>query len=83
MTFQEAHKGKIDLVTRRNLTYTELLVRLKNYYSEIHAREILMDAITFDCWTDGNVAIICTSKEENNYKFVAVANGNYMKIIEP
>ena len=42
-----------------------------------------MDAITFDCWTDGNVAVICTNAEGNNCKFVAVANGNYMKIIEP
>lgn len=83
MTFQKAHEGKTDLVTRRNLTYTELLVRLENYYSETQSREILMDATTFDCWTDGNVAIICTCKEENNCKFVAVANGSYMKLIEP
>ena len=34
MTFQEAHKGKIDLVTRRNLSITEVMVRLENYYSE-------------------------------------------------
>lgn len=64
MTFQEAHEGKTDLVTRRNLSYTELLVRLKNYYSEIMAREIIMYAMTIDCWTDGSVAIICTSKED-------------------
>lgn len=79
----KAHEGKTDLVTRRNLSYIELFARLKNYYSEIMVREILMYAMTIDCWTDGNVAIICTSKEENNCRFVAVANGNYMKIIEP
>lgn len=83
MTFQKAHEGKTDLVTRRNLSYIELFARLKNYYSEIMVREIIMDAMAFDCQTDGSVAIICTSKEENNCRFVAVANGNYMKIIEP
>lgn len=83
MTFQEAHKGKIDLVTRRNLSITEVMVRLENYYSESKSCEIVTNAIFFDCWTDGNVAIICTNKESSNCKFVAVANGSYMKLIEP
>lgn len=83
MTFQEAHKnGKNGLVTRRNLTEEELKERLIPYFFNQEIYNIIQCAKSMDCWSDGNIAIVFTGSIENP-RFVAVADGNYMKLIEP
>lgn len=82
MTFHEAHKnGNLGLVTRRGLTEDELRARLEFYFLNKDIDEIINSAKFVECWTDGQIAIICSSSEE--LRFVAVADGNYMKLIEP
>lgn len=86
MTFQEAHKdGKNGLVIRRNLSFDKLTERLLNYFTEDEIEDIInsssitgVDAI--GTWTDGNIVIIQSCL---NHFAVVVANGNYMKLIEP
>ena len=83
MTFQEAHKnGKNGLVTRKNLTEDELRTRLNFYFSDEEINKITNSVKFVECWTDGEIAIVCT-KTNDNIRFVAIANGNYMKLIEP
>lgn len=83
MTFQEAYKEDMSLVTRRNLTEEELRNRLKNYFSTEAIDEMVNSIIALDCWTNGEIAITCTFKNDE-LKFIAIANGkNYMKLIEP
>lgn len=83
MTFQEAHKnGNLGLATRRGLTEDDLRDRLGFYFSNEEIDEIINSAKFVECWTDGQIAIICNSSSEE-LCFVAVADGNYMKLIEP
>ena len=83
MTFQEAHKdGKNGLVTRRGLTEEQLRRRLNPYFFNEEIYKIIQCAKAMDCWTDGEIAIIHTGTVYEP-RFVAVANGNYMKLIEP
>ena len=83
MTFQEAHKnGNLGLATRRGLTEDDLRDRLGFYFSNEEIDEIINSAQFVECWTDGQIAIICNSSSEE-LRFVAVADGNYMKLIEP
>ena len=83
MTFQEAHKdGKNGLVTRRGLTEDQLTRRLNPYFSNEEIDKIINSVKSVECWTDGEIAIVRTGANEN-IRFVAVANGNYMKLIEP
>lgn len=83
MTFQEAHKdGKNGLVTRKNLSQDELYGRLLNYFHSIKCREIIGDVLICDCWTDGKIAITLMESKENP-RFIVIADGNYMKLIEP
>ena len=83
MTFQEAHKdGKNGLVTRRGLTEEQLKERLKPYFFNGEIDKIINSVKFVECWTDGEIAIVRTGTD-NNIRFVAVANGNYMKLIEP
>ena len=83
MTFQKAHKdGNNGLVARRNLTEDEIRVRLSNYYSNDKVDHIINAVTCMDCWTDGNIVITSTYKNAK-ITFIAVANGNYMKLIEP
>lgn len=83
MTFQEAHKnGKNGLVARRNLTQDELINRLTYYYDMSKANDIIRAVCLTDCWTDGDVVITSTYKNDC-VSFIAIANGNYMKLIEP
>lgn len=80
MAFQETLK-KEGLVTRRNLTADNLAKRLKNYYSDQEIINIICSAKSFDCWTDGDIAIVYTGKHPDP-RFVAIANENYTKLIE-
>lgn len=83
MTFQETHKnGNLGLATRRGLTEDDLRDRLGFYFSNEEIDEIINSAKFVECWTDGQIAIICNSSSEE-LRFVAVADGNYMKLIEP
>lgn len=82
MTFQEAHKNDTGLVTRRNLTETALRSRLKNYFSTDIIDEMIKSIIALDCWTNGEFAITATYKNDE-IRFIVIANGNYMKLIEP
>nr|DAX07189.1 MAG TPA: IseA DL-endopeptidase inhibitor [Bacteriophage sp.] len=83
MTFQEAHKnGNLGLATRRGLTEDDLRDRLGFYFSNEEIDEIINSAKFVECWTDGQIAIICNSSSEE-LRFVAVVDGNYMKLIEP
>ena len=83
MTFQEAHKdGKNGLVTRRGLTEDELRIRLNFYFFNEEINEIINSVKSVECWTDGEIAIVCTGTDDNS-RFVAIANGHYMKLIEP
>lgn len=83
MTFQEAHtNGKNGLVTRKDLTENELRIRLNFYFSDEEIDKIINSVKFVECWTDGEIAIVCT-KTNDNIRFVAIANGNYMKLIEP
>ena len=83
MTFQEAHKnGKNGLVTRKDLTEDELRIRLTFYFIDKEIDEIINSVKFVECWTNGEIAIVCTKTNEN-IKFIAIANGNYMKLIEP
>lgn len=83
MTFQEAHKnGKNGLVTRRNLTRLILENRLKNYFSDQEVFNILIMAEKCQCWTDGNIAIVYVGTV-GDPRYIAIADGNYMKLIEP
>ena len=83
MTFQEAHKdGKNGLVTRRGLTENELRTRLNFYFFNEEIDKIIKSVKLVECWTDGEIAIVCTEISDNS-RFVVVANGNYMKLIEP
>ena len=83
MTFQEAHKnGKNGLVTRKDLTEDELRTRLNFYFSGEEIDKIINSVKFVECWTDGEIAIVCT-KTNDNIRFVAIANGNYMKLVEP
>lgn len=83
MTFQEAHKNvNLGLATRRGLTEDDLRDRLGFYFSNEEIDEIINSAKFVECWTDGQIAIICNSSSEE-LRFVAVADGNYMKLIEP
>lgn len=83
MTFQEAHKdGKNGLVTRRGLTEDELRTRLNFYFFNEEIDKIINFVKSVECWTDGEIAIVYTGTDDNS-RFVAVANGNYMKLIEP
>lgn len=83
MTFQEAHKdGKNGLVARRNLTEVELESRLKNYFSDKEILSIIVGAKSYECWTDGNVVVVCTYGMDGE-RFIAIADGNYMDLIEP
>ena len=83
MTFQEAHKnGNLGLATRRGLTEDDLRDRLGFYFSNEEIDEIINSAKFVECWTDGQIAIICNTSSEE-LRFVAVADGNYMKLIEP
>ena len=83
MIFQEAHKdGKNGLVTRRGLTENELRTRLSSYFSIEEVDKIINSAKSVECWTDGEIAIVCTGTADN-IRFVAIANGNYMRLIEP
>lgn len=80
MTFQEAHKnGKNGLVTRRGLSEEMLRTRLSNYFSDEEINDIILLVTFCDCWTDGHIAIV----RIKNGQFVAIADGNYMKLIEP
>jgi hypothetical protein len=80
MTFQEAHKnGKNGLVARRGLSEEMLKIRLSNYFSDEEINNIILDVSCCDCWTDGHIVIV----QINNGQFIAIANGNYMKLIEP
>lgn len=83
MTFQEAHKdGKNGLVVRRDLSEDELRKRMNFYFYGEEIEKILNDLKFIDSWTDGNIAIIRTGMVET-MRFVVVADGNYMKLIEP
>lgn len=83
MTFQEAHtNGKNGLVTRKDLTEDELRTRLNFYFSGKEIDKIINSVKFVECWTDGKIAIVCTGTNEN-IKFVVIANGNYIKLIEP
>lgn len=83
MTFQEAHKdGKNGLVTRKNLSQDELYGRLLNYFHSNKCRKIIVDVLICDCWTDGKIAITLMRSKENP-RFIVIADGNYMKLIEP
>lgn len=83
MTFQEAHKnGNLGLVARRGLTEDELRTRLRFYFFNEEIDEIINSAKFVECWTDGQIAIICNSNSKD-LRFIAVADGNYMKLIEP
>ena len=83
MTFQEAHKnGKNGLVTRKGLTEGELRTRLNFYFSDKEIDKIINSVKFVECWTNGEIAIVCTGADDN-IKFVVIANGNYMKLIEP
>ena len=83
MTFQEAYKnGKNGLVTRRGLTEDELRTRLNFYFSDEEIDKIINSVKFVECWTNGEMAIVCTGSDDN-IKFVAIANGKYMKLIEP
>ena len=80
MTFQEAHKnGKGGLVTRRELSEEMLKFRLSNYFSDEEIKDIILATSYFDCWTDGSIAFV----QIDRGKFIAIADGNYMKLIEP
>lgn len=80
MTFQEAHKnGKGGLVARRNLSEEMLKIRLSNYFLDEDIKDIILASSCYDCWTDGRIAIV----QIDNGKFIAIADGNYMKLIEP
>lgn len=80
MTFQEAHKnGKGGLVARRNLSEEMLKIRLSNYFSDEEIKSIILASSCCDCWTDGCIAIV----QIDSGKFIAIADGNYMKLIEP
>lgn len=80
MTFQEAHKnGKNGLVTRRGLSEEMLRIRLSNYLLDEEINDIISLVSFCDCWTDGHIAIVRIS----NGQFIAIADGNYMKLIEP
>lgn len=83
MTFQEAHaNGKNGLVTRKDLTEDELRTRLNFYFSDEEIDKIINSVKFIECWTDGEIAIVRTGTNEN-IRFVVIANGNYMKLIEP
>lgn len=83
MTFQDAHaNGKNGLVTRKDLTENELRTRLNFYFSDEEIDKIINSVKLVECWTDGEIAIVCTKTNEN-IRFIAIANGNYMKLIEP
>ena len=83
MTFQEAYEnGKNGLVTRRGLTEDELRIRLNFYFSDEEIDKIINSVKFVECWTNGEMAIVCTGSDDN-IKFVAIANGKYMKLIEP
>lgn len=83
MTFQEAHKdGRNGLVTRRGLTEDELRGRLNFYFLNEEIDRIINSVKFVECWTNGEIAIICTGTDDNS-RFITVANGNYMKLIEP
>lgn len=83
MTFQEANKdGKNGLVTRRGLTEDGLRTRLNFYFCNEEIDNIINSVKSVECWTDGEIAIVCTGTADN-IRFVAVANGKYMRLIEP
>lgn len=83
MTFQDTHaNGKNGLVTRKDLTENELRTRLNFYFSDEEIDKIINSVKFVECWTDGEIAIVCTKTNEN-IRFIAIANGNYMKLIEP
>lgn len=78
MTFQEAHKnGNLGLATRRGLTEDDLRDRLGFYFSNEEIDEIINSAKFVECWTDGQIAIICNSSSEE-LRFVAVADGDML-----
>lgn len=80
MTFQEAHKnGKGGLVTRRELSEEMLKIRLSNYFSDEEIKDIILASSCCDRWTDGCIAIV----KIDSGKFIAIADGNFMKLIEP
>lgn len=81
MTFQEANKNSRNLFCRNNLTYDETIKRLKNYFSEEEAFNIMISVDGVISWTDGNIVVICTDKVNRNYSIVA--SGIYMELIEP
>ena len=83
MTFQDAHaNGKNGLVARKSLTEDELRTRLNFYFSDKEIDKIINSVKFVECWTNGEIAIVCT-KTDDNIRFIAIANGNYMKLIEP
>lgn len=83
MTFHEANKdGKNGLVTRKNLTRNELENRLKNYFSDQDVFNIIIEVNGCQCWTNGDIAIVSTGTPSDP-KYITIANGNYMKLIEP
>ena len=81
MTFQETNKNSKDLFCRNNLTYDETIKRLKAYFTEHEAFNIMISTDSVVSWTDGRIAVICTDKVIR--KYTIVASGIYMELIEP
>ena len=62
----------------------ELRARLRFYFFNKEIDDIIKSVKFVECWTDGNIAIICTSNSNSeDLRFVAVADDNYMKLVEP
>ena len=45
-------------------------------------RGLSHDELICDCWTNGKIAITLMGSKENP-RFIVIADGNYMKLIEP